>query len=210
MAGGVLSSGIPCEGRGPQRPHVVVPSESGGLATRMGSTVSCLGLAPSRRVPLKVVVSEGLPWEVCQRIKQRYADAGSCLRCPAAHAPFLPHQSSPACPRRASIPMSSSPLTMCVRKCTSTTHVHPARHFRSPSQRCKLNLRIDFTGRSEELLVILISVNRDRLEIDPRSEIRLTSTRDRSEIDYQIWSNSSSRLLVGRRSCFDPPTVTSM
>ena len=41
--------------------------------------------------------------------------------------------------------------------------------------RSKLNLPIDFTGRSEELLVILISVDRDRLEIVPRSEIRLRS-----------------------------------
>ena len=41
-------------------------------------------------------------------------------------------------------------------------------------------------------------------EYDPRS------TRDRPEIDDQIWSNSSSKLLVGRRSCFDPLTVTSM
>ena len=90
--------------------------------------------------------------------------------------------------------------------------------------RSNLNLPIDFTGRSEELLVILISVDRDRLEmteirdpteidrdrpeIDPRSEIGPRSTRDRPEIDDQIWSNSSSKLLVGRRSCFDPPTVT--
>eukprot|EP00966_Prymnesium_polylepis_P179157 4148010-Prymnesium_polylepis.1 len=35
----------------------------------------------------------------------------------------------------------------------------------------------------EELLVILISVDRDRLEIDPRSESRLRSCRDRPEID---------------------------
>ena len=41
----------------------------------------------------------------------------------------------------------------------------------------KLNLLLNFTGRSEELLVILISVNRDRLDIDSRS------TRDRPEVD---------------------------
>ena len=38
-------------------------------------------------------------------------------------------------------------------------------------------LPIDFTGGSEELLLILISVDRDRLEIDPRSEIRLIDPR---------------------------------
>ena len=49
--------------------------------------------------------------------------------------------------------------------------------------RCKLNLPIDFTGRSEELLVILISVDQDRIEIETRSEIRLRSIRYRFEIE---------------------------
>jgi hypothetical protein len=60
--------------------------------------------------------------------------------------------------------------------------------------------RIEIDPRSE----IRLRSTRDRPEIDPRSDIRLRSCRDRPEIDDQIWSNSSSKLLVGRRNFFDP------
>ena len=65
---------------------------------------------------------------------------------------------------------------------------------------------IDFTGRSEELLVILISANRDRLEIRDRTEIDPRSTPDRWPNLVELPPN----LLVGRRDSFDPPTVAAM
>ena len=39
-------------------PAVVVPSESGGLATRMGSTVSSLGLTPFRQFGRNITTVE--------------------------------------------------------------------------------------------------------------------------------------------------------
>ena len=68
----------------------------------------------------------------------------------------------------------------------------------------KLNILLKFTGRLEELLVILISVVRDYTEIDPRSEIDT-----RSEIDPRSTSKFgqySPKLLVGRRNFSRPPT----
>ena len=77
---------------------------------------------------------------------------------------------------RVDLESTSSRSRLTEIKITSSSSDLPVKSIgRVSLLRSKLNLPIDFTGRSEELLVILISVDRDRLEIVPRSEIRLRS-----------------------------------